>query len=167
MCVLNRILKHMVKIHEICGLAHIIFLCDEQGHYSLLAWQSRRIKRVVNSTLAAECLAAVEASDAAIALNSLLCNMLGRPLFPLSVLSDNKSLVDNVHSTTAVENKRLQIDIGILREDIQQNNIQELRWVETGLNVANSLTKNGCSSTYLLDILRLRKRLDINTGAFV
>ena len=147
--------------------AHVIFLCDENGHYSLLAWQSRRIKRVVNSTLAAECLAAVEASDAAIALNHLLCSMLGRSPLPLSVFSDNKSLVDNVHSTTAVDNKRLQIDIGILREDLLQNNINEFRWIETGLNVANSLTKNGCSSTYLFDILRLRKKFDFNTGAFI
>ena len=124
----------------------------------------RRVKRVVNSTLAAECLAAVEASDASIALSSLLSSMLGCPRFPISVLCDNKSLVDNVHSSTAVDNKRLQIDISILRDDLHQKNIHELRWIETSLQVANCLTKNGCSSQYLLDIMRLRKRFDFNTG---
>ena len=147
--------------------AYIIFLCDSAGQYSILSWQSKRIKRVVNNTLAAECLATVEASDAAIAINSLLSTMLGCSKFPISVLSDNKSLVDNVHSSTTVENKRLQIDIGILRDDLNQNDIQEFRWIETSLNVANCLTKNGSSSRYLLDIIRLKKRFNLNTGAFL
>ena len=147
--------------------AYIVFLIDEAGRHALLSWHSRRIKRVVNSTLAAECLAAVEASDASIALSVLLSSMLGCPKFPISVLVDNKSLVDNVHSSTAVENKRLQIDVGILRDDLNQKSIHELRWIETSLQVANCLTKNGCSSQYLLDIIRLRKRFDFNTGTFV
>ena len=147
--------------------AYIIFLCDKAGHYAILSWHSRRIKRVVNSTLAAECLAAVEASDASIALCEMLSNMLGYPKYLISLLSDNKSLVDNVHSSTAVDNKRLQIDVGILRDDLNQKSIHELRWVETGLQVANCLTKDGCSSQYLLDIIRLRKRFDFNTCAFV
>ena len=147
--------------------AYIIFLCDGVGRYSILSWQSRKVRRVVNSTLAAECLATVEASDASIALSSLLASMLGCPRFPISVLCDNKSLVDSVHSSTAADNKRLQIDISILRDDLEQKRIHELRWIETSLQVANCLTKNGCSPQYLLDIMRLRRRFDFNTGAFV
>ena len=139
--------------------AYIILLCDDACRYILLSWQNCRVKRVVNSTLAAECLATVEASDASIALSSLLY-MLRCPRFPISALCDKKTLV-------AVDNKRLQIEIRILKDDLNQKNIHELRWIETSLQVANCLTKNECSFQYLLDILHLRKWSDFNTGAFV
>ena len=152
-----------------CGSqgAYMIFLCDGRGIWCLISWQSRRIVRVVNSTLAAECLAAVEAAQASIALSHHISGMLGCHKIPISVLCDNRSVVDAAHSSTAVKDKRLQIDISILRDIIDQREIHELRWVETGLQVANSLTKNGCSTQYLLDIIRLKKRFDSQTGAFV
>ena len=77
--------------------AYVTFLCDKYGSYCLLAWQSRRIRRVVNSTKAAECLAAVEATDASIALSYMLSSMLfsdDECRIPISILSDSKSLVD-------------------------------------------------------------------------
>ena len=74
-------------------------ICDDACRYILLSWQNCRVKRVVNSTLAAECPATVEASDASIALSSLLY-MLRCPRFPISVLCDKKSLV-------AMDNKML------------------------------------------------------------
>ena len=43
--------------------AFIIFLVDSNGLYCPLAWQSRRIRRVVHSTIAAECLSAVEVAE--------------------------------------------------------------------------------------------------------
>ena len=150
--------------------AYVTFLCDKYGSYCLLAWQSRRIRRVVNSTKAAECLAAVEATDASIALSYMLSSMLfsdNECRIPISILSDSKSLVDSVHSSTAVENKRLQIDISLLRDTVQQQQISEFRWVPTSLQVANALTKHGCSTKYLLDIMRLQRRFDFCTGAFV
>lgn len=148
---------------------YLIFICDMNGVYSLIAWQSRRIKRVVKSSKAAECLAAVEATEACLALNALLSDMLysSEPMIPISILSDNKSLVDHVHSSTPVADKRLQIDIGVLRDTYQRKEIQEFRWIPTELQAANALTKTGCSTQYLLDIIRLQRRFDFHTGAFV
>ena len=128
--------RHTIGVAGDDIMLHIlVFLCDDAGRYTLLSLQSSRVKRVMDSTLANECLAAVEVSDASIALSSLLSSMLGCPRFPLSVLCDNKSLVDNVHSSTAVDNKRLQNDISSLRDDLNQKNIHELRWIETSLQV--------------------------------
>ena len=55
------------------------FLCllvDNNGNYCPLTWQSRKIKRVVKSTIAAECLAAVEAAEMTIYLATLVQDML-------------------------------------------------------------------------------------------
>ena len=48
--------------------AQIIFLIDNSGRYCVLNWQSRRIRRVVNSTIAAECLAALDAVETSVML---------------------------------------------------------------------------------------------------
>ncbi len=150
---------------------HIIFLVDKAGLYCPLSWQSRRIRRVVNSTLAAECLAAVAAVEASVLLSATVKEFLYHattetPQLAISVLCDNKSLVDAVHSSTTVENKRLQIDISVLRDMIHRKEISEFRWVPTQLQVANPLTKIGCSLQYLVDILNHRKRFSVSSGAF-
>ena len=148
--------------------AYVSFIVDKSGSYSVLAWRSKKIKRVVNNTLAAECLAAVDASEASIASSTLLSEMLGfQESIPISLMCDSKNLVDSIHSSTPVDSKRLQIDIGILRCDLEQHSIEEIRWVQNGIQAANCLTKNGSSSTYLLDIIRLKNmKFSFHDGCF-
>ena len=75
--------------------AFIIFLCDQKGKATLIMWQSRRIRRAVNSTLAAECIAAVEAAEACAHLQKLVHEMMYRGnthnKIPISILCDNRS----------------------------------------------------------------------------
>ena len=152
--------------------AFIIFLCDDNGLTCVISWQSRRVRRTVNSTLAAECLAAVEAAEACIYLRHILQEIMGITQlsatdFPISILCDNRSLVDAVHSSTSVQNKWLQIDISVLRDMIQTVEIEEFRWVPTKLQIANALTKAGTSPDYLLRVLRRQLRFHYSSGAFM
>ena len=50
----------------------VILLADDEGNVCPIHWRSRKIKRIVKSTLAAECLALQEASDAAYYLKTIL-----------------------------------------------------------------------------------------------
>ena len=54
---------------------HLIFLMGENGKFSPLAWQSRRVKRVVRSTLAGETLAMSDGIDNAIFLSTLFSEL--------------------------------------------------------------------------------------------
>ena len=85
----------------------LIFVVDKNGLYNLIAWQSKRIKRVVNASLSAECLEAVEAAETAILIRHKLEDMLSmeHDSIPISVLCDNKGLVDAVHKTTSIQNQ--------------------------------------------------------------
>ena len=78
------------------------------------------VRRVVNSIIAAECLAALDAAKTSV----LICATLKEYIdptstselhVPISVMCDNKSLVEAIHSSTMVENKHFQIDISVLR----------------------------------------------------
>ena len=77
---------------------HIIFLRDTDGKICPLYWESRKIRRVVRSTLAAETLAASDAVDNAFYLSELLSELIfaGKKSIPIKVMVDNRSLRDNV-----------------------------------------------------------------------
>lgn len=150
---------------------YIMFIVDMEGIYAPLAWQSKRIKRVVNSSLSSECLEAVEAAETCILLRERLQEMLclKQGSVKISLLTDSKSLLDAVHTSTSVENKRLQIDINMLREMVERNEINEFRWIPTEYQLANPLTKSGASVDYLVRTIRCSQglRYQHNSGQFV
>ena len=169
-----------VQIVTFCDAAHanlsdrgsqgglLIFLVDIKGVYSLIHWHSKRVKRVVSSSLSAECLTAVDAAETSFLLRHKLEEMLclGSQTLKISILSDNKSLVQAVHKTTSLENKRLQIDINLLREMIERQEVNEFRWIPTEDQIANSLTKSGTSTEKLKGVLMNMGRYNFNTGVF-
>ena len=79
----------------------IIFLCDNLGNATPIQWQARRIKRVVKSTLAAECLALVDALDYAYYIKRIIDEVLGLPKdrTKINCYIDCKSLHDVLHSS--------------------------------------------------------------------
>ena len=153
--------------------AFILFLVDNHGLASLLSWQSRRIRRIANSSLSAECIAAVECMEMCIYIQKLICDLLYRNTrnIPIHILTDNKSLVDAAHSTGPTTNKRLRIEMGIemgmVRDMIRQREIEELRWIPDKANLANPLTKEGASTSLLLQVLTGDLCFDEAKGYFV
>ena len=144
----------------------VSLLIDQNGIYCPVAWQSRKIRRVVKSTLAAECLAAVEAAEISIYIASVLKEILQYSI-DTCVYCDNQNLVKAVHSSTNLEDKRLIIDISILRDMLEQNELTHLKWVPTEHQLANSLTKQGASNKLLLSVFNDNNlRFHKNHGIF-
>ena len=136
---------------------YIIFLCDSEDNAAPIHWQSKRIRRVVRSTLAAECLALEDAVDAAFYLKSLLLEMLRVPTENVEIqcFIDNNSLHENLHSTTNVkEEKRLILDISLIKEMLERKEVTSVSFVKSKFQLADCLTKQGASSMRLCDVLR-------------
>ena len=135
--------------------AFFTFLIDSNGMYSPIDWQSRRLKRVVKSTVAAECLAAIEAAENVVLLSTALKTILNDSECSIRCLiyCDNKNLVNAVHSSTKVEDQRLQIDVCVLRNMISNGELSKFYWVPTTLQIANCLTKQGASVYDMLNVL--------------
>ena len=135
---------------------YIIFLYDVDHNCCPIAWSSKRIKRVVRSTLAAETLAAVESLDAAFFVSNLVSEVLfaekGAKVEML-LFTDNKSLHDAVHTTNVIGDKRLRVDISALREMIERREFT-MHWIESDKQVADVLTKKGASKNLLLEVLK-------------
>lgn len=149
--------------------AFVTFIADQDGKYSPIAWQSRKIRRVVKSTIAAECLAAVEAAEMTVFIATVFKDIFRSPKsIATKVFCDSKNLVNAVHSSTNLEDKRLVIDVSILRDMLQQHELSEFNWISTEHQVANMLTKQGASGQLLLNIFNnTALRLDLQTGSFV
>ena len=69
---------------------------------------------------------------------------------PILCNVDNKSLFENVHSTKNVDEKRLRIDLAIMKQMIQRNEIC-MNWVESACQLSDSLTKRGANVHPLIE----------------
>ena len=110
-----------------------------------MAWGSKRIKRVVKSTLAAEALAFSEGCDTAYLISQLTkeADLLGSDT-TIHAYTDNKSLYDAVNTTNLISDKRLRVEISSIREMESQHEIQT-SWINSSQQLADVLTKKGAS----------------------
>ena len=130
---------------------HIVFLRDKEGNSCPIAWKSRKVRRVVKSTLAAETLSLLDAAENGMYLAHLLKTILGHQhTILVRCFVDNKSLVDCLQSTKLVEDRSLRINIAVLRDMMERKEIQTVKWIETSKQLADCLTKKGASPMLLL-----------------
>ena len=126
---------------------------------SVLSWKSNKIRRVVKSSTAAECLAANETLDALVYIKTVLRELLGGPMkdIPLVLNTDSKNLYNSVHTSSLVDNHRLRTDIAALRQSIDDGELQNLFLVTCEKMLADVLTKKGAAGFALMRILRTGK----------
>ena len=152
---------HFVKYHDASFAnlddgrsqgAYVIFLTDETNDLVVpIAWQSKRIKRVVKSTLAAETLSLVEGAEASFWMKSVLNELTGNTDFDIECCSDSQFLCNAVRTSTAIADKRLRV--AILREMLLNGELRKVVWVPTTEQLADCMTKKG----KLLQVFRNNK----------
>ena len=111
---------------------YTILLADDKGHFLTLTWQSKKIRRIVRSTIAAETLALMDGADSALFLSALFCEIKHRSskesLLPIDCIIDNYSLFKAIHSTKGIiTEKSSRIDIGVIREMLKKSEISSVR----------------------------------------
>ena len=134
---------------------HIVFLSDKVHNSVPISWNSKKIRRVVRSTLSAETLATVDALDSAYLISNILKEVLPYSV-PITLFTDNKSMFDSIRTTNYVLDKRLRVEIASLREMYERNEV-DFRWIETDKQLADLLTKKGGAKFKLLSALRESK----------
>ena len=133
---------------------HIVFIENKGGSRVPLAWQSRKLKRVVKSTLGAETLALIAGVECAFLCKTIFKELLGfSDGLPIFARTDSQSLVDSVHSSRTLEDDRLKVDICGLRDYLRLGEVKRIDHVDTKDQLADSLTKQGASTQKLLDAL--------------
>ena len=121
----------------------IIFLKDEMGYRCPILWQSRKLERVADSTLTAETLALLEGAKTSIYLAAILKQIIGNANLKIKCFTDNKSLTDSLTSLKQVNDRRLRLEITVLRNMLEKEEITTVTWVNSSEQLADCLTKKG------------------------
>lgn len=133
-------------------LGFIILLCDAADRCHVLAYSSKKSRRVVRSIMAGEVYAFANAFDEAFIVKHDL-ERLYKQHVPMTMLTDSKQLFDVITRASHTTEKRLMIDIAAAREAYNRNEISNVGLVKSANNLADGLTKPGvCQS--LDDVLR-------------
>ena len=139
-----------------CGGQVLLLTNQKNGISCVLDWKSKKLKRVVTSSTAAEALAANDTLDSMVYVQSVLTELFGEQVkgVPLILMTDSKNLHDNVMNSTLVENPRLRTDIAVLKESIQTQELQKFVLVKGKKMIADVLTKKGAAGFRLMNLLR-------------
>ena len=130
---------------------YIVFLTDPETNVChMLSWSSKRIRRVVKSTLAAKTLALQDGLDDAFYIMELYQFILVEQI-GITATTDSLSLYNAVYSSKNVEDKRLRIDISSIKELIEIKVVKSLQWIDSKRQLADSMTKR---TENLLQVLR-------------
>ena len=136
----------------------IAYLVDDKENCMPLMWQSKRLKRVVKSAMAAETLIQVEAAEAGFWISKIISEIYNlKTNIPIECRTDSRQLYDAVHAIRAITDKRLRIDIALLQEMLTKKDISRIKWIASHEQIADCLTKQGASSNNLISTLQDKK----------
>ena len=130
----------------------IIFISDD-NHALPILWSSKRLKRVVRITLAAEALAPNEAIDNAVFVQNLVFDIL-RERLDIVCFTDNRDLTVATSSSKDVSEKRLRTEIMAIKDSIQNSSVQ-IQWVDTKTSCRYSYKRWRVQSTDFLTFWKL------------
>jgi hypothetical protein len=122
-------------------LGFLVMLMDDSKKANILAWKSAKSQRVVHSTLAAETLAMSMAFDLAFGIRKSLVDIL-KVKIDLVIFTDNKGIFDTITKRTSVTEKRVMIELAVLREAYEKGEISNMGFILSKNNPADALTKN-------------------------
>ena len=139
-----------------CGGRAVVIKNRKTKKACLVSWRSKRLKRLVTSSTAAEVLAINDAVGEAVYIQAVLGEVFGQveKKVPIIVHTDSKNLYKAVRTTALVEDSKLRLDLAILKESLETGEIEELNLVTSGQMLANSLTKKGASTKSLMRVIR-------------
>ena len=122
-----------------------------------LTWSSKKIERVVNSSLGAEAIAATKLIGTLYFIKEILKQMYGVKAgnIPCLTLTDSKDLFEAVHNIKSPEEKWIIGDILQIKQAIAIDKIiTEVRHVSKDDMLADPLTKGGRNAEDLMKVFR-------------
>ena len=139
-----------------CGGQVVLVVNRKRGRCCVLEWKSKKIRRVVSSSTAAEAIALNDALDEIIYLKEVLIEVVGEDAkdVPIELYTDCRNLQRSILSTTLAENPRLRTEIAKLQESLEKGEVERIHLVPGQDMIANCLTKKGASSQRLRGLLK-------------
>ena len=137
--------------------AKVILLVNRNTrHCAPISWQCNKIPRVVDSTLAAECLSQKDGLCEGGYVREVVEELLGMKAKSLPVygIVDNRGVVDAIHSTTNISDKKLRRDVAAIKQMINEGEVTGVSWCSGKDQLADCMTKRGAPSWDLVEVFQ-------------
>ena len=137
---------------------YVVFIVNKvTNHAAPITWSSKKIERVVNSSLGAETLGVTKLIGTLYFIKEIYKQMYGTKMgdIPCVTFVDSKDLYEAVHNIKNVQDKRLLGDILQIKQAIAIDGIiTELRLLPGSEMLADPLTKKGVNAEALMEVIR-------------
>ena len=122
-------------------IGFFVFPKDDENNANLIHFSSRKAQRGTTSILGAEIYAFADGGlDYEFILQHHLTNILKKNLL-IRMITDSKSIFDNVTKMSYTEEKRLAIDVSAIREAYDWGEIDKIAWIRSFYNPADAMAK--------------------------
>lgn len=145
-------------------LGYVITLMDGNSNANIIHYGSCKAKRVARSVLSAELLAIILSFDIASTIRIAVNDIFGKQV-PMQLFTDSRCLYDCLVSLGSTTEKRMLIDLQILRQAYERREICEFFWIPTAQNPADAFTKE--RPTPALQSLLQKNSLSLTPNAWV
>ena len=149
-------IKSMPDKLSSCGGQVVLVANEKKGVGCVLNWRSKKLTRIVVSSLAGEALALVATIGELVYTKAIFRQIYGEIVdsVPVILYTDSRNLHEAIYSTTLVEDAWLIPDIAMIKEALVHKTISSVRRVDSKNMLANCLTKSGVSSEQLMKVLQ-------------
>lgn len=121
-------------------LVFVVTLMDETGTANILHYGSTKSNSVTRRVLASELHSMVHGFDFSKTLRMAVNDLIGDSI-PLVFYTDSRSIYDNLVTLNMTTEKRLFIDLHMLRQSYERRQITAVVWIPTVQNHADGFTK--------------------------
>lgn len=139
-------------------LGILVMLRDSSsGPVNIVHYSSTKSERVCKSVLGAELFALVDGYDMAAAIKDTIESISARKNIPLILYIDSQSLCGLCISLRPTKEKRLQIDLALIRQAYEAREITKIVRISGARNLTDDLTKvEKCNGT-LVELIKSNK----------
>lgn len=138
----------------------VVCVRGKDGDLTPIIWTCNKIQKVCTSSMGAEVISAEKGLGEALYVKELIKEVLGREVkgMKLELLTDNKSLVDNIASNKKIEDKKMILNLAVLKQGIEEEDIDRIKWIAKSGMLADVLTKKQADSSKLLYVMEKGRR---------
>lgn len=127
---------------------------------NVFSWKTKKISRICCSVKGAETRALENGLDEAVHFARMVneifegeINLKQPSQIEVNALTDNKGLWENLNNTRQCDEKLLRNSVALIKQMVENKEVNKIDWVETTSMLADTLTKKGGNGSWLKDVI--------------
>ena len=160
-------LKQEERTKSVMG--RMIFLSSlQEDRVAPIVWKAKTIPTVCKTVKDAETRAADKCVEDAIyiarCVKEIYSGVRGQDQIKVDICTDSQSLIDSIDSTRQIDSKLLRPIVKFMKQMLDSQMVNTMRWVDTNVCVADILTKpgRGLLTNQVMEIMRTGNMIDLN-----